>query len=252
MKNDNYSAMELNILKEKISRIDKIVSRWSCTGDVSPIEHDLVLGKIKELYEQVLFMDGECSCSNGDDCSCGSDCHCTEDQRDKCMSLPIDDQPMVKRVDRQTILSLYCDEPVAPVDNIREESQPKEVVPIAEPIVEVKVDNSQQTMVLGDLLGSNIHTVGEAIGATNVIDVATRVAGEKRESLSKMIGINDRFLMINDLFGGDASVYQLVIEKLDKYNDLDDAMIYIHDTYNWNPNNEGLKLLVELLSRKLS
>ena len=65
------------------------------------------------------------------------------------------------------------------------------------------------------------------------------------------IGINDRFLLIRDLFGGKAEEYERVIDELDAFTELDDAMIYIQENFEWNPDCDGATLLVELLERKL-
>lgn len=69
--------------------------------------------------------------------------------------------------------------------------------------------------------------------------------------LRHSIGINDRFLLIRDLFGGKAEEYERVIDELDAFTELDDAMIYIQENFEWNPDCDGATLLVELLERKL-
>ena len=69
--------------------------------------------------------------------------------------------------------------------------------------------------------------------------------------LRKAIGINDKFLMIRDLFGGDAELYNTTIDRLNAFGDLDDCMIYIAENFSWNPDSAGAKLLVSLIERKL-
>lgn len=71
-------------------------------------------------------------------------------------------------------------------------------------------------------------------------------------SIRGAIGINDRFLLIRDLFAGNADACDRTISQLDGFKDLDDALLYIHDNYSWNPDSDGAKLLVDLLTRKLS
>jgi hypothetical protein len=56
---------------------------------------------------------------------------------------------------------------------------------------------------------------------------------------------------MRDLFNGNGEYYDRVITKLDSFDSLDDAMIYIHDNYHWNSKSEGARLLVELLAHKL-
>ena len=58
--------------------------------------------------------------------------------------------------------------------------------------------------------------------------------------------------MIRDLFGGDATLYEQTITRLNEFDDLDECMIYIVENFRWNPDSEGAKLLVSLIERKLS
>lgn len=70
-------------------------------------------------------------------------------------------------------------------------------------------------------------------------------------SLRSTIGVNDKIILMRDLFNGNNEYYDRVITKLDSFSSLDEAMIFIHDNYHWNPQSEGARLLVELLARKL-
>ena len=83
------------------------------------------------------------------------------------------------------------------------------------------------------------------------VDFASEVEGAATVSLRRTIGINDKIILMRDLFGGNNEYYNRVISKLDSFDSLDDAMIYIHDNYHWNSKSEGARLLVELLARKL-
>jgi hypothetical protein len=71
-------------------------------------------------------------------------------------------------------------------------------------------------------------------------------------ALRQAIGLNDKFLMIRDLFGGDAERYEATIDTLDEFEDLDECIIYIVENFRWNPDLEAAKLLVSLIERKLA
>lgn len=106
--------------------------------------------------------------------------------------------------------------------------------------------------VLGEVIARG-ETLGDALARSAAHDdLASRVAATRTDELRKSIGINDKFLMIRDLFAGDAATYEEAITALDAFTDLDEAMLYLHDHYTGNPDSEGVKLLVELLVRKLS
>lgn len=71
-------------------------------------------------------------------------------------------------------------------------------------------------------------------------------------TLKQAIGINDKFLLLRDLFGGDTERYERTIDRLNEFDDLDDCIIYISENYDWNPSSDGVRFLMELLERKLS
>lgn len=74
----------------------------------------------------------------------------------------------------------------------------------------------------------------------------------KISDLRKAIGINDKFIMLRDLFAGDEAQYNTTIDALNSFTNLDDCMIYIVENFAWNPDSEGAKLIVSLIERKLS
>lgn len=106
--------------------------------------------------------------------------------------------------------------------------------------------------VLGEVINHDVRTLGDELRAPRH-NVASELARrESVDDLRKAIGINDKFLMIRDLFGGDAAAYDRAIDTLNTFDDLDDCLIHIAEHYAWNPNSDGAKLLMELLERKLS
>ncbi len=105
--------------------------------------------------------------------------------------------------------------------------------------------------VLGDVIGHDRQTLADTIAPPH--DIASELRrGEPVGDLHCAIGINDKFLMIRDLFGGDAGAFDRAIGELNACTDLDDCMIHIAENYAWNPDSDGAKLLMELLERKFA
>ena len=69
-------------------------------------------------------------------------------------------------------------------------------------------------------------------------------------SLSDAIGVADRFMLIRELFDGDATAYDSAIEALDGQVSFDDCVIFITEHYAWSPNSQATKLVMDLLQRK--
>ncbi len=141
-------------------------------------------------------------------------------------------------------------EPVAAEPEPAEEEF-DEVVFTEEPVETVSVRPEpvpEGGPVLGEVIGADRRTLADTIAAERSV-VGTVNAGPV-DSLRSAIGINDRFLLIGELFGGDAESCDRTIEKLDGMESLDDCLIYLAENHTWNSNSDGAKLLFELLERK--
>lgn len=113
-------------------------------------------------------------------------------------------------------------------------------------------DDAPKGAVLGDVINREVRTLGDELSAPARGRTSEIGFREPVTDLRKAIGINDRFLLIRDLFGGDAEAFETAIAALNAFGDLDDCLIYIAEHYAWNPNSDGAKLLMELIERKLS
>ena len=100
---------------------------------------------------------------------------------------------------------------------------------------------------LGDVIAKGVTTLADKMAEEQPTAPFNRIT-----DIRKAIGLNDKFLMIRDLFGGDANLYEDTINHLNEFDDLDECMIFIVENFRWNPDSEGAKLLVSLLERKLS
>lgn len=105
-----------------------------------------------------------------------------------------------------------------------------------------------EPIVLGDILAGETKTVADRAVSSQS---AQQAASTPVKSLHEAIGVNDRFILMKELFGNNSTTYSSVIGTLDNFDSIDEAMLYIHDNFHWNPNSEGAKLLMDLLTRKL-
>lgn len=125
------------------------------------------------------------------------------------------------------------------------------VRPAAAPAAEARqTDDAAHPVTLGDAINRNAQTLADTLAKPSAL--AEEITHTKIASLREAIGINDKFLMIRDLFDGDGEAYDAAIDSLDGFDSLDDCMIHIVENYEWNPDSEGAKFLMQLLERKLS
>ena len=99
--------------------------------------------------------------------------------------------------------------------------------------------------VLGEVIAPATTLADQLAARQTVNDLRPRVT-----DLRRAVGLNDKFLLIRDLFGGNGSLYEITIRKLNEFDNFDDCMIYIAEHFAWNPNSDGAKLMMDLLERK--
>ena len=169
----------------------------------------------------------------------------------------------VKRAKHRVVLSLYGDtDSVTPapgkVEPVAEERPvpPPQAVPAVSPSpADVPQEEPAATSVpvggaghravpaengaavLGETLNSDVKTVSDLIAVT------TPPAAVGQEPVADLR---------QAFFGGDMDACGRTIDRLNEFDDLDECMIYIAENFDWNPNSDGAKLLVDLIERKLA
>lgn len=170
----------------------------------------------------------------------------------------IDDIP-VRTKSRRKMIALYNTPPTTvepkPEPKLEPVAEPEPVPEVKpEPVATEQVAHVAETPVaepprrVADVLAGGVTVLGDKMSSD---DIPT-TPYNRIDDIRKAIGLNDKFLMIRDLFGGDAERYENTINTLNEFDDLDECMIYIVENFRWNPDSEGAKLLVSLIERKLA
>ena len=96
------------------------------------------------------------------------------------------------------------------------------------------------------------ETLGEKMmGEDN--SLAAKLQQNPGRDLKSAIGINDKFLFVNELFGGSMEKYTKSIENLNDLKTLNGAMIYLNELkieLQWNSSNEAYLKLKDLITSK--
>ena len=105
--------------------------------------------------------------------------------------------------------------------------------------------------VLGEVIHPHLQTLADTIEPPRDVASELRRKGPVSD-LRQAIGINDKFALIRELFGGDSDAYDEVMQTLNRFDNLDDCVIYLTENFAWNPNSESVQLLMTLLERKFA
>lgn len=243
--------MCLNDICRDLTAVNEIVSLWSVGAPVSDIEKDVVLEKLRTVYSQIKSIVPEDICPQE-------------------TPEAIEDEPDAGSVEAENTLS--SDAGVVETENILSETGSTEVENILSDAVKKRkallslydqetVEQAEESeepahttehhaTVQGETMKE--QTIGDAYAQQRTHDISSEINCRQVETLSGAIGINDKFLMIRDLFDGDIAAYEAAMRTFESFGDLDDAMVHIYENYNWSPDSAGVTMLVDLLTRKLS
>ena len=87
-------------------------------------------------------------------------------------------------------------------------------------------------------------------------EIGHSIKGTPIKDLRKAIGINDRYVFINELFRGDETMYERSIKTINGFNIYGEAEFWIKRELKlklaWNDDNEAVQLFDELVKRRFS
>lgn len=238
-------------IEQRLQRVLQILEGADHKGVLSDIERDIVLGELREAYAELKFGKTE-----------------NEEQPQTAPTTPIAPVTPTEKVETEeepeVEVELIFDEESEETENGEWEAEKEEQPEIAPttPIVEEKFStlNSQlstpkRSALLSlyedaptPVVGEQFHeqpSVADTIACPKGVAESAPVA-----LLRDAIGVADKFMLIRELFDGDADAYEKAIDALEAQPSFDDCVIFITEHYTWSPNSQATKLIMDLLQRK--
>lgn len=93
-------------------------------------------------------------------------------------------------------------------------------------------------------------SINENLAGNLESELDSRLLGQPIDSISRNIGINDRFLIIRELFNGDPEGLRKLIDDLDRAGDLQSAKNLLEKQFEGSPDHDGVSILSSLVKRK--
>ncbi|MFH1320389.1 MAG: hypothetical protein ABII90_07040 [Bacteroidota bacterium] len=221
--------MEIKDIKQQISNlIEKILEHSKkINNSETPIpqeELDLILSDTRELYEKSVVLN-------------------YLNLQDKHVETLVETEKTGKDVDDEP-----QEQPSLTEDIISEEDEKNEqeaVIENHEPEKKPQIDLfSVDTKTLHEEVAKkqDVQTIGGKLEKTPISDLKTA------------IGVNERFLFINELFNGNKEDYGNSIDLLNKCKDLAEAKAHIDselkEKYNWNEEDDTITAFLNLVERR--
>ncbi len=153
----------------------------------------------------------------------------------------------------QEELEIKVAEPViAPTTSVE-----KEIETIADDISEnEEMDQTQPQQTTYDLFSGNTESpVAEKFQVSEEQSIAERMQRSSISNIREAIGINEKFLFINELFNGDLGRYNKILDDINELptkKGVDTYLLELKIQFQWADENEAYIMLKELLDRKFS
>ena len=108
---------------------------------------------------------------------------------------------------------------------------------------------------VNETMGGNGLSLNERLRANNV-ELGTMLQSSPVRDLKKAIGINDRYVFINELFRGDEAMYERSIKTINNYGNYAEAEFWIRRELKlklaWNEEAESVHHFDQLVKRRFS
>jgi hypothetical protein len=109
---------------------------------------------------------------------------------------------------------------------------------------------------LNDLIGAGAPSINDQLKDKTIADRGSQLKGAPVKELRKAIGVNDRFLFINELFRGDEPMYERSIKTINNFKILPEAEYWMERELKiklgWDDSREIVQHFYRLVSRRFS
>ena len=142
-----------------------------------------------------------------------------------------------------------------------EVSDTEEEDPITDSLSDTAVDSQKEVSEKEEdsgirayrIIRENIPTLGDMLEQSEDKSLAARLQRKPVSDLITAIGINDKFLFLNELFGGSMEKYNKSIRSLNSFSTLLGAKTYMSELqieFQWDCTSDAYKKLNDLVERR--
>ncbi len=237
---------------------------------VYQIDKDLMLEKTRALYEQMMALEN----SRQEEKVPGSESVQEDDGSaiEEIAETVVEEKAIIPEIPTEENQEIPVTEPEEivpePEEKIEAEDVPVAVEKVVEPAikeepieekpgpVEKTEEPAGRPKTMLDLFSeAPSETLGDTLTPTEKPAVADSLQMRGIADLREAIGINDKFLFINELFNGDLERYNKVIDELNGFSGLSGAQTYLTELqvqFQWAEDGSAYQKLNVLLERKFA
>lgn len=225
---------------EELDKARQLLVKCKETGKVPDIERDIVLAKLRNMYEFMQFVQSE-----------GIKVNQPENKSPETTTAP---EPAVIEAEQPTNVidfdvvkeeAVVVEEKTTVIEEIVQE-----LPVVKKTTIDVKVQTSNKPEILAEKF-QNKSFLNDALSQfQNVADLSKKMQNQPIKDIFSAINLNDKFLLIKELFHNDTALYQSTVEKLNNAGNFNDAVRYLDGNFAWDFTEPRVQNFLELVRRR--
>ena len=250
-------------ISTSINELEKKALHLKENGEISKIDMDLLLQRVRELYDQLLMFDQQHFSSEHTSPSMDSETaqfraqsktKQANDLQEKEKSTEPEKEQEEKTTPEHLEQKDYSEEETAePPTETKKSKEPQTIdSKEAKPVKETKAAKNSQEVVADKYQNKKTYRHDNLAQQQSKNDLSSMMQSKPITDLTKAIGVNDKFLFIRELFDGNRDHYHEAIQLLNEIPTFGEAQTYLHETFDWNWEDPVTKKFIELIKRKFA
>ena len=240
-------------LKKEIQDIYSKINEFENSEQIHLIDIDLALSKVRNLYE-LLSKLNTTSAYNTDNQIKDFSTKTKQVEKEKAL---VEEKPQVQEEVVHKPVELKEEKEVEKETEIEEAKEPELIIEKPNKPEPKKNENSvNHTDFSPEIVADKFHSkkfVHDNISQKNVKkDVSTKMQTKPIKDINSAIGLNDKFIFIRELFGGDKDHYHETIQILNNFDTYENAIGFLNENFEWEDDDSNFERLKELVHRKFA
>ncbi len=220
----------LEILHANAEDVKLLMARLEQRNELSTIELDLILEKLRNIYDLVLDMQNAIS-EKG------------KTEQGENIKTELNFDPTPPEIINKTHKPNLVERKSAAREQVERDFKKEELVD--------EKKTSSNTFVSDRFKVSKPSLNEELALKAKTKEVSPEMKSKPVHSITNALGLNEKFELINELFGGDKEKFEQTMQELNAAASFVDAYNYLNTAFNWDMDNAYVQRLLELIRRKL-
>ena len=136
----------------------------------------------------------------------------------------------------------------------KKEEEPNNIEENQINLIDVIVEEEAKTEESDINNSTDFKSVNEIHSDSPQTSLADQFGQQPISDLTKEIGINEKYLITENLFSGDSQACSTAIKELNEFQNMEKAIDFLKNSlskkYNWNPKSNQVKRLFNLIERR--